>query len=89
MLEAAPEGLLRVNRGPDTIRLNNLLTFMTNAILKSGKEIFRLWKPTKFNMPGLNERAKELNARCREVVSHWNIARLPRSGSLAELKYRA
>ena len=86
MLEAAPAGLLRVNRGPDTTRLNNLLTFMTNAILKSGN---RLWKPTKFNIPGWNERAKELDARCREVVSHWNIARLPGSGSLAELKYRA
>ena len=34
MLDAAPEGLLRVNRGADANRLNDLLTFMSNAILK-------------------------------------------------------
>ena len=32
---------------------------------------------------------KELNARHREAVSHWNIAGHPRSGSLAELKCMA
>ena len=36
-----------------------------------------------------NERAKELNARYREAVSHWNIAGSPRSGPLAEVKGRA
>ena len=39
-------------------------------------------------MPGWNQQAKELNARYREAVSHWNIAGRPRSGSLAELKCR-
>ena len=33
MLDAAPGGLLRVNRGTDTNRLSDLLTFMLNAIL--------------------------------------------------------
>ena len=46
-------------------------------------------KPLKINVPGWNERAKELNARYREAVSHWNIAGIPRSGPLAVLKCRA
>ena len=62
MLDAAPGGLLRVNRGTDTNMLTDLLTFMSNAILKSGKKIFGMQKPSKFNVPGWNERAKELNA---------------------------
>ena len=61
-LDAAPGVLLRVNRGTDTNRLNDLLTFMSNAILKSSKEIFGMQKPSKFNVPGWNERAKELDA---------------------------
>ena len=40
MVVAAPSGLLRVNRGADANRLDNLLTFMSNAILKSGMDIF-------------------------------------------------
>ena len=64
------------------------LTFMSTAILKSGKQIFGMWKPLKFNVSQWNERAKELNARYWEAVSHWNIAGCPRSGPLAELKYR-
>ena len=55
-------GLLRVNRGADANRLDDLLTFMSNSILKSGKNIFGMQKPSKFNVPGWNERAKELNA---------------------------
>ena len=54
----------------------------------SGKQIFGIRKPSKFTV-GWNERAKELNARYREAVSHWNIAGRPRSGPLAELKCRA
>ena len=50
MLDAAPGVLLRVNRGTDTNRLNNLLTFMSNAILKSGKQIY-LRITSKFNVP--------------------------------------
>ena len=82
MLGTAPSGLLRVNRGADANRLDDLSTFMSNAILKSGKDIFWMQKPLKFNVPGWN-------ARYREAVSHWNIAGHPRSGSLAELKCRA
>ena len=40
MLGAEPSGLLRVNRGADGNRLDDLLTFMSNAILKSGKDNF-------------------------------------------------
>ena len=54
-----------------------------------GKEIFGIWKPLKFNVPGWNERAKELNAQYREAVSHWHIAGRPRSGPFSELKCRA
>ena len=89
MLGAAPSGLLRVNRDTDANRLDDLLTFMSNAILKSIKDIFGMQKPSKFNVPGWNERAKELNARYREAVSDWNIAGRPRSEPLAELKCRA
>ena len=88
MLDAAPEGLLRVNRGSDINRLTDLLAFISNAILKRGKQIFGMRKPSKFNVPGWNERAKELNARYREAVSHCNIAGRPRNGPLAELKCR-
>ena len=54
-------------------------------LIKSGKQIFWMRKP-KFNVPGWNERTKELNARYREAVSHWTITGRPRSGPLAELK---
>ena len=40
MLDAASSGLLRVNKSVDANRLHDLLTFMSNAILKSGKDIF-------------------------------------------------
>ena len=72
MLDATAGGLLRLNRGTDANRLNDLLTFMSNAILKSGKQIFWMRKPSKFNVPGWNDRAKELNAWYREAMSHWN-----------------
>ena len=62
VLGVAPSGLLRINRGADANRRDDLLTFMSNAILKSGKDIFGMQKPSKFNVPGWNERAKELNA---------------------------
>ena len=52
MLDAAPGGLLRVNRGKDANGLTDLLTFMSDAILKSGKQIFGMRKPSKFNVPG-------------------------------------
>ena len=61
MLDAAPGGLLRVNRGSDVNRLTDLLTFISHGILKSGKQIFGVQKPAKFNVPGWNERAKEMN----------------------------
>ena len=76
MLDAAPWGLLRVNRDSDVYRLTDL-TFISNAILKSGKQIFGVRKSPKFNVPGWNERAKELNTRYREAVSHWNNAGCP------------
>ena len=41
-------------------------------------------KPSKFNVPRCNERAKELNAQYREAVSHWHIAGRPRSVQLGE-----
>ena len=52
MLGAAPSGLLRVNKGGDANKLDDLLTFMSNAILKTGKDIFGMQKPSKFNVPG-------------------------------------
>ena len=51
MLDAAPGVLLRVNRSTDTNKLTDLLTFMSNATLESGKEIFGMHKPSKFNVP--------------------------------------
>ena len=58
MLVAAPGVLLRVNRGTGANGLTDLLTFMSNAILKSGKQISGMRKPSKFNVPGWNDRAK-------------------------------
>ena len=52
MLDVAPGGLLRVNRGTDTNRLTDLLTFMSNSILQSGKQIFMVQKLSKFGVPG-------------------------------------
>ena len=60
MLGRAPSGQLRVNRGA-MIYYVKCIAFMSNAILKSGKDIFGMQKPSKFNVPGWNERAKELN----------------------------
>ena len=45
MLAAAPLGLLQVNKGADANRLEYLLTFMSNELLKSGKDIFGMQKP--------------------------------------------
>ena len=81
MLGAAPSSLLQANRGMDANRLDDLLTFMSNAILKSVADIFGMQKPSKFNVPGWNERAKELNARYIEAVSHWNIVGPPQKWS--------
>ena len=64
----------------DANMLNDFLTFISNSIPMSGKEIFGIWIPSKFNVPGWNRQSKELNARYREVVSHLNIAGRPRSG---------
>ena len=52
MLDTAPGGLLRVNRGTDANRLNYLLIFMSNGILKGCMQIFGMRKPSKFNVPG-------------------------------------
>ena len=70
MLNATPKELLRTNRGTDANRLNDLLTFMSNAILDTGKQKIRVRKPSKFNVPGWNGRSKVLNVRYREAVSH-------------------
>ena len=43
---------MRVNRGSDVNRLTDFLTYISNAILKSGKQIFGMQKPSKFNVPG-------------------------------------
>ena len=40
MPDAAPGGLLRVNRGMDVNRRTDLLTFMSNVILESSKQLF-------------------------------------------------
>ena len=78
MLDAAPLGwLLRVNRGTDANRFTYLWTFMSNSILQSGKQMFGMWKPWRFNVPGRNEQANEFNARYIKAVSHWNIAGPP------------
>ena len=45
ILDASPGGLLRINRGTDTNRLTDFLTFLSNSILKSGKKIFGMRKP--------------------------------------------
>ena len=50
---------------------------MLNAILKSGKQIFGMRKPSKFNVPEWNERAKELNARYRDAVSNGILLGAP------------
>ena len=55
MVVAAPTGLLRVNRGAEPNILNDLLTFMSNAILKNIKDIFGIQTPSKFYVPGWNE----------------------------------
>ena len=89
MLGTANLGVQQINRGADARTLDDLLTFMSNAILKSGKDIFGMQKPLKFNVPRWNERAKEFNVLYRQAVSHWNIAGRKRSGPLAELKCRA
>ena len=48
MLDAAPMGLLWANRVTEANMHNDLLTFMSNVILKSGMEIFGMRKPSNF-----------------------------------------
>ena len=74
ILDVAPAGLLRVNRGVDANSLNDLLTFMSNAILKSGKEIFGMQKPSKFNEPGWNEsKGGECSIEgISEILEYWS-----------------
>ena len=48
MLGVAPSGLLRVNRRADANKLDDLLKFMSNAILMSGKDI--LWDVETFKI---------------------------------------
>ena len=62
---------------------------MSNAILKRGEQIFGMRKPSKFNDPVKNKRAKELTVQYREAVSHWNIAGLPRNPILVPYTCRA
>ena len=40
MLDVEPGGLLQLNRGMDANRLNDLSTFISNAMLKSDKQIY-------------------------------------------------
>ena len=64
---------------------NDLLTFMSNAILNySGKQLFGMRKPPKFNVPRWNERAKELNG--TELCALVNKIR-GASASASDLKY--
>ena len=52
MLDDAPGGLMRVNRGMDANWLTDFFIFMLNSILKSGKQIFGMRKPSKYKVPG-------------------------------------
>ena len=77
MLGAAPSGLMRVNSGADANRLDDLLTFMSNAILKRGKDIFGMQKPSKFNVSHWNIAGRprsgplaELKCRARPAFRH-------------------
>ena len=45
MLDAAPGGLLRVNRGSDVNRLTDLLTFISNAILRASSKYLGCGNP--------------------------------------------
>ena len=67
LMDAVPAGVLWVNRGADANRLDDLLAFMSNAILTCSKDIFGMQKPSKFNLPRRNERAKELNAQYKQT----------------------
>ena len=51
MLDAAPGGLLQVNRGTETNRLTDLLRFIPNGILKSGKQNIRDTETFKIQCP--------------------------------------
>jgi hypothetical protein len=56
---------------------------MKQSILIAGRRVFGTRKPSKYNIPGWNERAKELNHAVRDAVFQWNIAGRPRDGQLA------
>ena len=57
---------------------------MRQCILIAGRRVFGTREPSKkYNVPGWNERARELNYAVRDAVFNWNIAGRPREGQLA------
>ena len=82
LLANIPDRLLRSN-DVDSGSLNDLYSCMKQCILIAGRRVFGTRKPNKYNIPGWNERAKELNYAVRDAVFQWNIAGRPRDGQLA------
>ena len=72
-----------MNEGNDSVRLKDLYGCMRQCILIAGRRVFGTRKPSKYNVPGWNERARELNYAVRDAVFNWNIAGRPRGGQLA------
>lgn len=83
LLSHIPDRLLGMNERSDSERLNDLYGCMRQCILIAGRRVFGMRKPSKFNVPGWNERAKELNYAVRDAVFQWNVAGKPRGGQLA------
>ena len=71
MLDAAPAVLLWANRRLDANRLDDLLSFMSKAILNKEQQGY-IWdmETYKIQCTGWNKRAIELDAQHREAVSH-------------------
>jgi hypothetical protein len=83
LLTNIPDRLLRMNEGGDNRGLNDLYGCMRQCILIAGRRVFGTRKPSKYNVPGWNDRAKELNYAVRDAVFQWNVSGRPRGGQLA------
>lgn len=82
-LSLLPSRLFRLNHGSDIAALDMLYDCLCQCILRCGKQAFGVKKNKNFNVPGWNDRARDLNRAVRQAVFDWNVAGRPRGGHLA------
>ena len=81
-LDRLPPRMLRVGEASAARDVDVLHRSISECILKAGRNVFGYKATSQFNVPGWNDRAKQLNADVRSLVLQWNIEGRPRGGQL-------